>query len=110
MVGYYTSARVTLPGGGLDVDGAYIAEDGRGFTVGGWTCQVKDFVVDRDGYKGKLGSLCGQEQAARWLTLPLLVCYSLLLWVVVLRFMGEKRRVRNVAGEGKRVGDLSESE
>lgn len=110
MVGYYTSARFTLPGGGLDGDGAYMAEDGRGFSVGGWTCQVKDFVVDGDGYEGKLGSLCAQEQTARWLTLPLLVCYSLLLWVVVLRFMGEKRRNRNVGVEGKRVGYVSESE
>lgn len=110
MVGYYTSARFTLPSGGLDGNGAYLAAEGRGFSVGGWTCQVKDFVVDGDRYKGKLGSLCAQEQAARWLTLPLLVCYSLLLWVVVLRFMGEKGRTRNAGVEGKRVGYVSESE
>ncbi|MBA7490536.1 hypothetical protein ES702_01074 [subsurface metagenome] len=117
MVGYYSSARFVLSGDGgdqtiVDGDGAYVAPDGKGFSVGGWTCQVKDYVVagDGDDYGSKLRSLCMQEQAARWLTLPLLVCYSLLLGVVVARFMGEKRRVRQVSMEGKGRGEVSESE
>lgn len=109
MVGYYTSARFVLPGR-TGSDGAYVADDGRGFSVGGWTCQVKDYVVSGDAYRHKLGSLCSQEQAARWLTLPLLVCYSLLLWVVVARFMAEKRRMKLVGRAEKRAGDFSESE
>lgn len=113
MVGYYTSASFLLPVRGdikTDSNDAYIAPDGKGFSVGGWVCQVKDHVIDGDAYGSKLRSLCGQEQAARWLTLPLFLCYSLLLVVVVMRFMGEKRRVQRASVEAKTVGSASESE
>lgn len=114
MVGYYSSAAFVVPmDGAIQRDGndAYVAPDGKGFSLGGWTCQVKDHVIDGDGYKGKLRSLCEQEKAARWMTLPLFLCYSALLVVVVMRFRKESRSSRRANGmETKRVGNLSESE
>lgn len=112
-VGYYSSATFTLPASG-DIQGdasdAYIAPDGKGFGIGGWVCQVKGHVVAGDSYRGKLRSLCAQEQAARWMTLPLLICYSILLVVTVMRFRGEQRRVRYGRTESKGSGAVSESE
>lgn len=113
-VGYYTSAKFMLPSNGdiqRDANNAYIAPDGKGFSIGGWVCQVKNHVVVGDGYEGTLKSLCAQEMAARWMTLPLFMCYTFLLVAVVLRFTGEKKRMRRSHSTFvKKDGNLSESD
>lgn len=97
MVGYYSSGTFTsLSAGSVQVnsDNAYVAPDGKGFSVGGWTCQVENHIVGEDPYHGTLRSLCAQDQAARWMVLPLLIVFSALLAVVVLRLRGERKRMR----------------
>ena len=76
FVEYYNSPRID----GTDVDD-------RGFSFGGWMCQLKDIVEEAE-----IGGFCRREQSARWLTVLQLVVYLLLLGVLIIRLRTEKKR------------------